>query len=92
MQSTSSARSIGPRHSAGATTLVRFLYKYARASQEVVDVRLPAIRLEAPTQTRLLGKGRKERLVPWPEITALLQIMLKDLSRLTLTTSCRTHG
>jgi len=59
--------------------LLQFLYNTGARAQEVVDVRIPAARLEAPAQVRLLGKGRKERLCPlWPETTALLQRMLKD--------------
>jgi site-specific recombinase XerD len=59
--------------------LLQFLYNTGARAQEVVDVRLPAVRLEAPAQVRLLGKGRKERLCPlWPETTALLRSMLKD--------------
>jgi len=59
--------------------LMQFLYNTGARAQEVVDVRLPAVRVEAPAQVRLLGKGRKERLCPlWPETIALLRAMLKD--------------
>jgi integrase/recombinase XerD len=59
--------------------LLQFLYNTGARAQEIVDVRLPAVRLEAPAQVRLLGKGRKERLCPlWPETTALVRSMLKD--------------
>jgi integrase/recombinase XerC len=59
--------------------LLQFLYNTGARAQEVVDVRLPAVRLEAPAQVRLLGKGRKERLCPlWTETTDLLRSMLKD--------------
>jgi len=45
----------------------------------VIEVRLPAVRFEAPAQVRLLGKGRKERLCPlWPETIALVRAMLTD--------------
>lgn len=59
--------------------LLQFLYNTGARAQEVVDVRLPALRLDAPAQVRLLGKGRKERLCPlWVETTDLLRSMLKD--------------
>jgi site-specific recombinase XerD len=59
--------------------LLQFLYNTGARAQEVVDVRLPAVRFEAPAQVRLLGKGRKERLCPlWAETSDLLRAMLKD--------------
>ena len=59
--------------------LLQFLYNTGARAQEVVDLRLPAVRFDAPAQVRLLGKGRKERLCPlWTETTALLRAMLKD--------------
>lgn len=59
--------------------LLQFLYNTGARAQEVVDVRVPAVRFEAPAQVRLLGKGRKERLCPlWTETIELLHTMLKD--------------
>jgi len=59
--------------------LLQFLYNTGARAQEVVEVRLPAVRFEAPAQVRLLGKGRKERLCPlWAETVALLRAMLAD--------------
>jgi len=59
--------------------LLQFLYNTGARAQEVVEVRLPAVRFEAPAQVRLLGKGRKERLCPlWAETIALLRAMLTD--------------
>lgn len=59
--------------------LLQFLYNTGARAQEVIEVRLPAVRFEAPAQVRLLGKGRKERLCPlWPETIALLRAMLTD--------------
>jgi site-specific recombinase XerD len=59
--------------------LLQFLYNTGARAQEVVDVRLPAIRFEAPAQVRLLGKGRKERLCPlWSETIDLVRAMLRD--------------
>jgi len=66
-------------HGRRDVALLQFLYNTGARAQEVVDVRLPAVRFEAPAQVRLLGKGRKERLCPlWPETIALLRAMLKD--------------
>jgi site-specific recombinase XerD len=59
--------------------LLWFLYNTGARASEVVDVRVPAVRLAAPAQVRLFGKGRKERLCPlWPETTGLLRDMLRD--------------
>lgn len=59
--------------------LVQFLYNTGARAQEVVDVRLPALRFEAPAQVRLVGKGQKERLCPlWTETVELLRVMLRD--------------
>jgi len=59
--------------------LLQFLYNTGARAQEVVDVRLPAVRFEAPPQVRIFGKGRKERLCPlWPETIELLRVTLKD--------------
>jgi site-specific recombinase XerD len=59
--------------------LLQFLYNTGARAQEAVDVRLPAVRCDAPAQVRLLGKGRKERLCPlWPETVDLLRVMLRD--------------
>lgn len=57
--------------------LLQFLYNTGARAQEVVDIRLPAVRFDPPAQVRLLGKGRKERLCPlWTETIKLLRVML----------------
>jgi len=59
--------------------LPQFLYNTGARAQEVATVRLPAVRLDAPAQVRLLHKGRKERLCPVrAETTCLLHRTLKD--------------
>lgn len=59
--------------------LLWFLYNTGARAQEVVDVRLPAVRFCAPAQVRLQGKGRKERLCPlWTETIERLRHMLRD--------------
>ena len=53
--------------------LLLFLYNTGARVQEVVDLSVDALRLEAPLQVKLIGKGNKERICPlWPEtVTAL---------------------
>jgi integrase/recombinase XerC len=59
--------------------LLWFLYNTGARAQEVVDVRLPAVRFNSPAQVRLQGKGCKERLCPlWPETIERLCHMLRD--------------
>lgn len=62
--------------------LLAFLYNTGARIQEALDVRPDALRLEAPAQVRLTGKGRKERLCPlWPETAALLRALLQRTPR-----------
>jgi site-specific recombinase XerD len=59
--------------------MLQFLYNTGARAQEIVDLRMPAVRFESPAQVRLFGKGRKERLCPlWSETIGLLRAMLKD--------------
>lgn len=59
--------------------LFSFLYNTGARAQEVVELRMPAVRLDSPSQVRILGKGRKERLCPlWPETVQLLRDMLRE--------------
>jgi site-specific recombinase XerD len=61
------------------TALFWFLYNTGARAQEAVDVRLPALRLSAPAQVRLYGKGRKERLCPlWSATVERLRDTLRD--------------
>ena len=61
------------------TALMWFLYNTGARAQEAVDVRLPTLRLSAPAQVRLYGKGRKERLCPlWSATVKRLRDMLRD--------------
>jgi site-specific recombinase XerD len=61
------------------TALLWFLYNTGARAQEVVDVRLPALWLDAPAQVRLHGKGRKERLCPlWSQTVDHVRRMLRD--------------
>jgi site-specific recombinase XerD len=59
--------------------ILQFLYNTGARAQEIVDLRVSAVRFDSPPQVRLFGKGRKERLCPlWPETIDLLRTMLKD--------------
>jgi len=59
--------------------LLEFLYNTGARAQEVVDLNVPRLRLVAPYQVLILGKGRKERLCPlWTETSRLLSDMLRD--------------
>lgn len=59
--------------------LLWFLYNTGARAQEAVDARIPAVRFAAPSQVRLCGKGRKERLCPlWSQSVTLLRAMLRD--------------
>jgi len=59
--------------------LLQVLYNTGARVQEVVDLRVPAVRLNAPAQVRIIGKGRKERVCPlWKETASLIRDMLKD--------------
>jgi site-specific recombinase XerD len=64
-------------------TLMALLYNTGARISEALALCPRAIRLEAPAQVRLLGKGRKERICPlWPETVALLEALLKRQPRL----------
>lgn len=54
--------------------LFAFMFNTGARVQEALDVRIADIRLEAPPQVRLLGKGRKARICPlWPATARLLR-------------------
>ncbi len=47
--------------------------------QEILDIRWCDLQLIKPYQSRIIGKGRKERICPlWPETVLLLQELLKE--------------
>ncbi len=49
--------------------------------QEILNLRVRDVRLEAPHQIRLLGKGNKVRLCPiWPRTAQLLRELIKTLN------------
>ena len=59
------------RHTGNGTrdyALLLFLYNTGARVQEAVDVKFADLRLHPPSQVKLFGKGKKERLCPlWPE-------------------------
>jgi site-specific recombinase XerD len=58
--------------------LLALLYNSGARISEALQVRPIDIRLDPPTQVRLYGKGRKERICPlWPETAELLATFLK---------------
>lgn len=57
--------------------LFAFMFNTGARVQEVLNVRIADVRLEAPPQVRLLGKGRKERVCPlWPATAKLLRDLI----------------
>lgn len=58
--------------------LLSILYDAGARVQEVIDLSVGDVRLDAPSQVRLLGKGRKARVVPLMENTVQL---LRDYIR-----------
>ena len=66
------------RNGARDYALLLFLYNTGARVQEVVDLNVDDLRLDAPYQVKLTGKGRKERVCPlWPETVAALQKYLE---------------
>jgi site-specific recombinase XerD len=65
----------GPRDYA----LLLFLYNTGARVQEAVDLKTADLRLESPSQAKLIGKGRRERICPlWPETIAALDNYLNE--------------
>jgi site-specific recombinase XerD len=59
--------------------LFAFMFNTGARVQEVLDLRIADVRLEAPPQARLLGKGRKTRICPlWPATARLLRELIAE--------------
>lgn len=59
--------------------LFAFMFNTGARVQEALDVRAADIRLEAPPQVRLLGKGHKTRVCPlWPATARLLRDLIAE--------------
>jgi site-specific recombinase XerD len=57
--------------------LLMFFYNSGARVQETVDLEISDVRLENPSQVKLTGKGRKQRVCPlWPETVAAIQAYL----------------
>ena len=57
--------------------LFAFMFNTGARVQEALNVRVADVRLEAPPQVRLLGKGRKARTCPlWPATAGLLRDLI----------------
>ena len=62
--------------------LLALLYNTGARIQEALSLCPSAVRLTAPAQVRLYGKGRKERICPlWPETADLVAALLKRQPR-----------
>ena len=64
--------------------LLSVLYDTGARVQELIDLTAGDVRLEAPAQVRILGKGRKVRVVPLMENTTRLLQQYFDENNLTL--------
>lgn len=59
--------------------LLAFMFNTGARVQEVLDVRPCDLQLGRPSQVRLRGKGRKERICPlWPQTAGLLKKLLAE--------------
>lgn len=59
--------------------LFAFMFNTGARVQEALNVRIADVRLEAPPQVRLLGKGRKVRTYPlWPATARLLRDLIAE--------------
>jgi integrase/recombinase XerD len=75
LKSIDRTRSSGQRDYA----LFALMFNTGARVQEVLDLRCRDIRLEAPCQVRLFGKGKKLRLCPlWPATARLLRPMIEQ--------------
>ena len=60
-------------------TLFAFMFNTGARVQETLNVRVADVRLEAPPQVRLLGKGNKARTCPlWPATASLLRALITE--------------
>lgn len=60
-------------------TLLWLLYDTGARVQEILDLKVAALRLEPPEHIRVLGKGRKERVCPLSkEVATLVLAYLKE--------------
>lgn len=73
--------SINRTHAKGRRdhALLAFMFNTGARVQEVLDVRPCDLQLARPSQVRLTGKGRKERICPlWPQTARLLKELVAE--------------
>ena len=59
--------------------LFALMFNTGARVQEILDLRVRDVRLDAPSQVRLLGKGNKTRVCPlWPVIARLLRGIMAE--------------
>jgi site-specific recombinase XerD len=70
--------------------LLSILYDSGARAQELCDMTVSDLRLDAPSVTRLTGKGSKTRIVPlMPPMAALLRQYLRDYGLMDPALGCR---
>jgi site-specific recombinase XerD len=80
MQAVLDAVDINSRTGIRDRALLLLLYNTGARASEIVNLKLPDLRLTGSTgQVRLMGKGSKERYCPlWPETVAAIEAFLKQ--------------
>jgi integrase/recombinase XerD len=64
---------------AARPALLTLLYNTGTRATEVAQLNIKDLRLETPSQVRILGKGRKERICPlWQETSDTLRGYLRQ--------------
>lgn len=62
--------------------ILLLLYNSGIRVQELCDLSMERIRLQAPTQIEVIGKGHKQRLIPiWPETVKAIESYLRACPR-----------
>ena len=59
--------------------LLLLMYNTGARVQEIVDIKLNDLRLDAASQVKLIGKGKKERVVPlWQDTVEIIQAYMLE--------------
>jgi len=78
MQSIFDAVDINSRTEVRDKALLLVLYNTGARVSEVADIKINDVRLEAPGQVKLIGKGKKQRACPlWPETVNAIKNYLR---------------
>lgn len=68
------------RHGRRDYALLAIMFNTGGRVQEIADLRACDLQLTKPFQTRLFGKGRKERYCPlWPQTAAVMRALCSDI-------------